>query len=61
MGAEPKTTEFTMEIPRITLSVKEQALLQSALKILKEQNEQLGLLDPPDAEPATLFFAEGKQ
>jgi hypothetical protein len=60
MDVEPKTAEFTLKIPGITLSVKEQASLQSALKVLNEQNEQLGLLDPLDAEPATLFFAEGK-
>ena len=60
MGTEPKTTESTQKIPGITLSAGEQELLQSALKVLKEQNEQLGLLDPLAAEPATLFFAEGQ-
>lgn len=43
-AAEPKT--------------KEQEALQSALKILSEQSEKLGLLDPMEAEPATVFFAE---
>ena len=57
-AAEPKTEEFTLKIPRITLNAKEQEALQAAVKVLNEQNEQLGLLDPLDAEPATLFFAE---
>ena len=60
MGTEPKTAESTQKIPGITLSAGEQELLQSALKVLKEQNEQLGLLDPLATEPATLFFAEGQ-
>ncbi len=57
-AAEPKTEKFTLKIPRIILSAKEQASLEAAVKVLNEQNEQLGLLDPLDAEPATLFFAE---
>jgi hypothetical protein len=60
-AAEPKAEEFTLKIPGIILSAKEQASLEAAVKALNEQNEQLGLLDPLDAEPATLFFAEGKQ
>jgi hypothetical protein len=32
--------------------------LQSAVKLLDEQAERLGLLDPLDAEPAMIFFAE---
>ena len=59
-AAEPNTVESTLKIPGITLSAGEQELLQSALKVLNEQNGQLGLLDPLDAEPATLFFAKGR-
>jgi hypothetical protein len=59
-AAEPKTAESTLKIPGITLSAEEQVSFQSALEVLKEQNEQLGLLDPLDAEPSTLFFTEGQ-
>jgi len=55
---ERRTAEFTRKIPGIRLNAKEREALQAAVKVLNEQNEQLGLLDPLDAEPATLFFAE---
>ena len=57
-AAKPKTAEFTLKIPRTTLNAKERQALQSALKVLSEQSEKLGLLDPMEAEPATVFFAE---
>ncbi len=47
-----------LEISRIKLNSKEREALQAAVKILNEQSEQLGLLDPLEAEPAILFFAE---
>ncbi|MDP1992540.1 MAG: hypothetical protein Q8K00_16145 [Syntrophales bacterium] len=55
---EWKTAEFIRKIPGIRLNVKESEALQAAVKVLNEQNEQLGLLDPLDTEPATIFFAE---
>jgi len=55
--AEPETERFILKMHEITLNAKEQEALQAALKVLSEQNEQLGLLDPLDAEPATIFFA----
>jgi hypothetical protein len=54
---ETETERFTLKIPEITLNAKEQEALQAAVKVLSEQNKQLGLLDPLDAEPATIFFA----
>jgi hypothetical protein len=50
--------EFVLKIPGITLTAQEEEALQAALKVLTSQSDQLGLLDPLDAEPATLFFAE---
>ncbi len=59
---ESRTAEFIRKIPGVRMSAKERDALQAAVKVLNEQNEQLGLLDPLDAEPATLFVAgEGKQ
>ena len=55
---ERRTAEFTRKIPGIRLNAKEREALQAAVKVLNEQNEQLGLLDPLDAESATIFFAE---
>lgn len=57
-AAEPKTEEFTLKIPGITLNAKEQEELQAAQKVLSEQSDKLGLLDPMEAEPAIVFFAE---
>ncbi|MDO9210003.1 MAG: hypothetical protein Q7V48_04540 [Deltaproteobacteria bacterium] len=53
-----RTEKFMLEISRIKLNSKEREALQAAVKILNEQSEQLGLLDPLEAEPAILFFAE---
>jgi hypothetical protein len=50
--------KFILEIPGIKLTAKEREALQAAVKIFHEQSEQLGLLDPLDAEPAVIFFAE---
>ena len=50
--------KFILEIPGIKLSAKERKGLQAAVMVFKEQSEQLGLLDPLDAEPAVIFFAE---
>jgi hypothetical protein len=55
---EWKTAEFIQKIPGVRLTAKEKDTLQAAVRILNEQNEQLGLLDPLDAEPATIFFAD---
>ena len=55
---EWKTAEFIRNIPGIVLNAKEREALQAAVKVLNEQNEQLGLLDPLDADPAIIFFAE---
>lgn len=55
---ERRTAEFILRIPGIRLNAKEREALQAAVKVLNEQNEQIGLLDPLDAEPATFFFAE---
>ncbi len=55
---ERRTAELIHKIPGIRLNAIEREGLQAAVKVLNEQNEQLGLLDPLDAEPATLFFAE---
>jgi len=53
-----KTEKFILEIPGIKLNAKERETLQAAVKVLHDQSEQLGLLDPLDAEPAVVFFAE---
>jgi hypothetical protein len=50
--------KFILEIPGIKLSAKEREALQAAVKVFHEQSERLGLLDPLDAEPAVIFFAE---
>jgi len=55
---ESKAERFILEIPGIKLNAKERKGLQAAVKVFKEQSEQLGLLDPLDAEPAVIFFAE---
>jgi hypothetical protein len=55
---EKKPEKFILEIPRIKLNSKEMDALQAAVKVLTEQSEQLGLLEPLEAEPAILFFAE---
>lgn len=55
---ESRTEKFMLEISRIKLNSKEREALQAAVKILNEQSEQLGLLDPLETEPAILFFAE---
>ena len=52
-----KPEKFILEISRFQLSSKEREALQSAVKVLDEQSEQLGLLGPLDAEPAIIFFA----
>jgi hypothetical protein len=57
--ADQRTAESIRKVPGIGLkNANEREALQAAVKVLNEQNEQLGLLDPLDAEPATLFFAE---
>jgi hypothetical protein len=53
-----KPEKFKLEIPGIRVNSKEREALQTAVKVLNEQSEQLGLLDPLDAEPAIIFFAE---
>lgn len=53
-----KTEKFMLEIPGIQVNSREREALQTAVKVLNEQSEQLGLLDPLDAEPAIIFFAE---
>jgi len=53
-----RTGKFILEIPGIKLNAKEIEALQAAGKAFHEQSEQLGLLDPLDAEPAVIFFAE---
>ncbi len=45
----------------LKLNPQEIKTLQSAVKLLDEQAERLGLLDPLDAEPAMIFFAEEEQ
>lgn len=55
---ESKTEKFILEISRIKLNSKEMEALQAAVKVLNEQSEQLGLLDPLEVEPAIIFFAE---
>ncbi len=55
---ESKREKFILEIPGIKLDGKEKEALQAAVKVLHEQSEQLGLLDPLDVEPALIFFAE---
>ena len=40
------------------MNAKERKALQGAVKVFHEQSERLGLLDPLDAEPAVIFFAE---
>lgn len=55
---ESKTEKFILEISRIKLNSKEREALQAAVKVLNEQSEQLGLLDPLEVEPAIIFFAE---
>jgi hypothetical protein len=55
---EWRTAEFIQRIPGSRLSAKEREALQAAVKVLNEQNEQLGLLDPLGAEPAIIFVAE---
>jgi hypothetical protein len=59
---ERRAGEFIQKIPGVGLNAKEREALQAAVKVFDGQNEQLGLLDPLDAEPAILFFAgEGKR
>ena len=58
MKKTAETERVTLKIPPITLNAKEQEALQAAVKVLNEQNDELGLLDPLGAEPATIFFAE---
>jgi hypothetical protein len=59
---ERRTAEFIQRIPGNRLSAKERKALQAAVKVLHQQNERLGLLDPLGAEPATIFVAgEGKR
>lgn len=53
-----RTREFIPQISRIKLRSKEKKALQAAVKAMEKQSEQLGLLDPMEAEPAVLFFAE---
>ena len=53
-----RTGKFILEIPGIKLNAKEREALQAAVKVFNEQSERLGLLDPLDAEPAFIFFAE---
>jgi hypothetical protein len=56
--SRPRTGKFILEIPGIKLNAKEREALQAAVKAFNEQSERLGLLDPLDAEPAVIFFAE---
>jgi hypothetical protein len=53
-----KTEKFMLEIPGIRMNSREREALQTAVKVLNEQSEQLGLLDPLATEPAIIFFAE---
>ena len=53
-----KPEKLILEISRIQLNSKEREALQAAVKVLNEQSEQLGLLDPLEVEPAIIFFAE---
>ena len=53
-----KIGESLLNISKLQLSSKEKEALQAALKVLDEQSEKLGLLDPMEAEPAVFFFAE---
>jgi hypothetical protein len=53
-----RTEKFMLEIPGIRVNVNEREALETAVKVLNEQSNQLGLLDPLDAEPAVIFFAE---
>jgi len=55
---ESRTEKFILEISRIQLNSKEIEALQVAVKVLNEQSEQLGLLDPLEVEPTIIFFAE---
>ena len=57
-GGRTRTRKFILEIPGIKLNAKEREALQAAVKVFHEQSERLGLLDPLDAEPAVIFFAE---
>jgi hypothetical protein len=57
-GSRARTRKFILEIPGIKLNAKEKKALQAAVKAFNEQSERLGLLDPLDAEPAAIFFAE---
>lgn len=45
----------------LKLNPQELKTLQPAVKLLNEQAERLGLLDPLDAEPAMIFSAGEEQ
>lgn len=55
---EGREEKFILKISRIKLNSKELEALQAAVEVFNEQSEKLGLLDPLEAEPAILFFAE---
>jgi len=50
--------KFTLEIPGIRVNASEKEALETAVKVLNEQSDQLGLLDALDVEPSVIFFAE---
>lgn len=51
-------TKQEKKIATVKLSPKELRTLKESVKIMNEQSERLGLLDPLDAEPAMIFMAQ---
>lgn len=57
--AEPqKLSQRVFKISRVRLKVKEMKTFQASVNLINEQANQLGLLDPLDAEPAIIYFPE---
>ena len=59
--ADGRTERFSVKNQGGSANAREKKALQAAVRVLNEQSERLGLLDPLDAEPATLFFVESRK
>jgi len=57
-GALKKRRPISLRIPTLRLNPKEMEALEGSVKILNEEAERLGLLDPMEIEPATIYSAE---
>jgi hypothetical protein len=57
-GAGKKRRQFRVEIVGLRLNPKEMEALEGSVKVLNEEAERLGLLDPMEIEPATIYSAE---